>query len=439
MLHRLSNIHTMKFGSIRDSIEGSLYRGTIKTAPPYRRSILGRRGMRPIREVWWTPLRFEKYRDVWRNLRLVESSPEPASVEPSFPVKARVAVYTPGHVGDVLHTAPLLRALRRERPLADLIWIVGPWCESLARRYSDANRVIVFSPAWFQYRRGSKGPDLQSQIAWGHSLENADVYISTANVDLTTLFIGRSLQPSWWCGRPPASELYPVAPRQDIQPAEKNRYESEDILSLASPLGITKANAQLFYNVTEEETAKSQQQLSEWGVTSGVPYAVIAPGAGWPGKQWPVERWALVADELHLMGLPVVFAGTRAEETLCRRVQSFMRSASLLIAGKTTLDELAAIISGARIWLGSDSGGLHLAAALGTATVSLFGPTPPSKWAPRGPHHRYLRAVDGCPDCIPWHPRAVCPKSGACMKKISVDDVRAATVEVLEEILNRKR
>lgn len=427
----------MSLGSLRDMFEGLFYRSAIVSSHARRAHIL-RRGIRPIREAWWTPLRYESQRALWHNIRLLETSPEPRKFDAVFPEHARVAVMTPGHVGDVLHAAPLIRAVRKARPSADITWIVGPWCAALASRYRAADRVEVFSPAWFQYRRGGAGADLREQISWGKTRPETDVFLSTANADLTTLFVGRCYQPSWWCGRPPASDLYRVAPREDIVAADRNRYESEDILRIAEPLGVSTGDATLSYVIAEEEMRRAQSLLADRGIADGVPYAVISPGAGWPGKQWPVDRWARVADELHLMGLSVVLAGTRAELPLCRHVQRLMRSAAVQAAGETTLEELAAIMAGARIWLGSDSGGLHLAAAVGTATVSLFGPTSPAKWAPRGSGHRHLRAVDGCPSCVPWHPRANCPEGGACMLKISIDSVRAAAADILETRLKQE-
>ncbi len=421
-------------GAMRDRVEGLLCGIVCPTSDEARRSQLRRRGLRPIRETWWTPLQYESAAALWRNVRLLETTPEPRAVAPDFPETARIVVQTPGHLGDILHAAPLLGALRSVRPRAHITWVVGSWSAALAGRYKAADRIEVFSPSWFQYRRGARGPGLREQIQWGRDRAGCDVFVSTANADLTTLFVGRAVRPTWWLGRPPAGDLYRVAGRQDLVPARRDVYEAEDLLALAAPLGIGGCSATLAYTVTDGETERGAALLARAGVARGAPYAVIAPGAGWPGKQWPLDRWANVADELHLMGLSVVLAGTAAETDLCRRVRAVMRSPCAVLAGQTSLDELAAVIAGARLWMGSDSGGLHLAAAVGTPTVSLFGPTSPAKWAPRGSRHRFLRAVGGCPGCVPWHPRAVCLQDGACMKKIPTDAVRSAVSDLLETI-----
>ncbi|HMP74752.1 MAG TPA: glycosyltransferase family 9 protein [Kiritimatiellia bacterium] len=360
---------------------------------------------------------------LWRNVWLLESSPEPRCGTPELPEQARVAIYTPGHVGDVLHVVPLVRALRSARPAADIVWVVGPWCYVLARRYPFASRVEVFSPAWFQYRRGGVGDSLFTQRSWGRALSAVDLFVSTSHADLSTLFVGRCFQPLHWIGRPPSFPLYPVAGREDLIISRKDVYEAEDHLQLLTPLGLQGGDSSLTYRVAEDERVAAQRILAAAGIASGAPYAVIAPGAGWAGKQWPTERWANVGDKLNLMGCAVVLVGTASERIICASIGRSMRAQSTNIAGSTGLAELAGVLEGARIWLGSDSGSMHIAAALGTPTVSLFGPTNPQKWAPRGAAHVALRAVEGCPSCIPWHPRARCVDGGRCMLAIGVQEV----------------
>ncbi len=370
---------------------------------------------------------------VWRNLRLLETSPEPRAVTPSFPANAVVAVYTPGHLGDILHTVPMLDAVRAARPAARLHWIVGPWSAALARRFAGQDEVEVFSPSWHQYRRGGAGPSWKEQAVWGRNRPVADVFISTAATDLTALFVGRSHRPSWWCGRAPQVPLYPVAARQDVIAPQRDRYEADDLLRLVVPLGVSGGSSALRLPVQETERQAARRLLVDEGMKSGAPYAVIAPGAGWSGKQWPTDRWAVVATRLQECGMDVVLVGTAGEAAMAYAVAGAMRRPPRVLAGRTDLDVLIALIAGANLWLGSDSGGLHMAAAVGTPTVALFGPTHPGKWAPPGPRHRMLRAVEGCPRCVPWHPRAVCAENAACMKAIDAGAVVAAAESLLEE------
>mgnify|MGYP002071760105 FL=1 len=417
-------------GQLRSFGEGIAARAVVSRRSP-RRSVLCREGLRPLRSLWWTSWGLESTAAVWRNLRLLETSPEPRTATPSFPEDALVAVYTPGHLGDILHAVPMLDAVRAARPAAKLVWIVGPWSAALARRVDGVDAIDVFSPSWHQYRRGGPGPSRIEQAAWGRHRPVADVFISTAATDLTALFIGRSHQPSWWCGRPPRVPLYPVAAREDLAAPDRDRYEAEDLLRLVEPLGVHGGSSSLRLPVQESEREGARRMVQAEGMKPGTPYAVIAPGAGWSGKQWPAERWTIVADRLQDLGVNVVLVGTGGEVPIALAVAKAMRQPPVVLAGRTNLDDLIALIAGARMWLGSDSGGLHIAAAVQTPTVALFGPTPPGKWAPPGPRHRMLRAVEGCPQCIPWHPRAVCADAASCMKAIGTDAVVAAMESLL--------
>jgi ADP-heptose:LPS heptosyltransferase len=119
---------------------------------------------------------------------------------------------------------------------------------------------------------------------------------------------------------------------------------------------------------------------------------VLHPGAASPARRWPAERWAGVAAALHAGGRHVLFTGGHAERELCRWIAA---SAGLppqrVLAGRTTLVQLAAVIGRARLLVCGDTGAAHLATALGTRSVLLFGPTSPARWGP--PPRRARHAV----------------------------------------------
>ncbi len=87
---------------------------------------------------------------------------------------------------------------------------------------------------------------------------------------------------------------------------------------------------------------------------------------------------------------------------------------------------------GGAVWgVGNDSGVMHLAAAVGCPTVSVWGPTEPEKWAPRGEKHRWVRKWERCPGCVYWDYRMGCARGDhACMEAVGVDEVEGAIREV---------
>ena len=98
--------------------------------------------------------------------------------------------------------------------------------------------------------------------------------------------------------------------------------------------------------------------------------------------------------------------------------------------GKTPLPLLAAVLARADLFVGNDGGLLHLAAALDVPTVSIWGPTSPGKWGPKGPIHRQSRKVERCEGCIYWDYRETCRHDHACMQAVAVQEVQAAINEL---------
>lgn len=143
--------------------------------------------------------------------------------------------------------------------------------------------------------------------------------------------------------------------------------------------------------------------------------AIVHPGAAYPARRWPAERWAEVASAL---APNVIITGGRSEIALAMQVASQARlPVARVLAGKTDLAELAAIVAAARVVISGDTGIAHLATAMRTPSVVLFGPTSPARWGP--------------PPDRPWHrviwkgrednPNAMQPDAG--LLAISVDEV----------------
>ena len=127
---------------------------------------------------------------------------------------------------------------------------------------------------------------------------------------------------------------------------------------------------------------------------------VVNPSARWPTKQWPPESFAVVADAVHARGARVVLIGAPDDEAIGEQVVRHMQAQPLNLIGKTTLKELIALLRLARVVVTNDSGPMHLAAAVGTPVVALFGPTDPAKTGPYGGGHVVLRSAVPCSPCF---------------------------------------
>ncbi len=211
-------------------------------------------------------------------------------------------------------------------------------------------------------------------------------------------------------------------------PYAKKCYEAEAKMGLLAPLGIEPEQADLFFPVGEMQRQRTAAFLREEGIEQDHPLVLISPGSGWSGKNWPPERFRAVAEwSERERGAQVAWIGSPAEAHLVGE-----NPPGKCWFGRFSVPELAAVMERATLWLGNDSGPMHLAAAVGCPTLSLWGPTEPAKWAPRGKRHRHLRKMERCQGCEYWNPEKTCFKqTHACMEAIRVDDVCEALSEML--------
>ncbi len=155
--------------------------------------------------------------------------------------------------------------------------------------------------------------------------------------------------------------------------------------------------------------------------------AVLHPGARWPSKLWPAAAWAQVGDWLSRdLGLQVVVTGSAADRPWAGEILTLMQAPALSLAGRTTLAELAAVLRRARLMVTTDTGAMHLAAALGTRTVALFGPTAPWRTGPFGAGHEVLRLGLSCSPCF----KRRCP-APRCLTELTPEMVQEACEKIL--------
>lgn len=160
------------------------------------------------------------------------------------------------------------------------------------------------------------------------------------------------------------------------------------------------------------------------------PFIAIAPGASISERRWGGERYAEVARELSSKGYLIVVIGMASDTDDAARIVQCVPN-TIDLTGKSSLKEAAALLSAAKLFIGADSGLLHIAVALGVPTVSLFGSGRARKWAPQGKQHRVINKQLPCSPCTTFGNTPPCRHNVACMKQISPDEVVAAAIELL--------
>jgi ADP-heptose:LPS heptosyltransferase len=187
-------------------------------------------------------------------------------------------------------------------------------------------------------------------------------------------------------------------------------------MKVAAALGCGDSPVEFVFGVTEGDRAFVQQKLAAEAASplSEAGYAVILPGTNWETKRWPVEKFAgLVAPLRERFGLATVLAGGGDALAMSDQLPGTVN-----LAGKTTLNQLVALLENAALVVANDSGPMHIAAALGRPLVTPFGPTNPVRTGPYGRHETVIRL--GLP-CSPCYSRTCSHQS--CLKWVGVDAV----------------
>jgi heptosyltransferase-1 len=163
--------------------------------------------------------------------------------------------------------------------------------------------------------------------------------------------------------------------------------------------------------------------------TASRPVVVLHPGARWPSKLWPPAAWAELAHWLTRRGAFVVITGSPADRRLTEALAAGSPGAVLNLAGRTSLGELTALLRAATLAVTADTGPMHLAVALGTPVVALFGPTAPWRTGPYGAGHEVVRLGLACSPCF----KRRCPLSDQppCLTQLSFQAVQESCEKIL--------
>lgn len=206
-------------------------------------------------------------------------------------------------------------------------------------------------------------------------------------------------------------------------------YEPDNFLALLKPLGveITQVARTNSLSIPQQSISKSEQLLQPLGSDS---FVVMFPGASIEEKRWGADRFNLVAKRLAEDGYRVVVVGGRED---CSDGDMIAGAGGLNLAGMTSLAETAAVIARSSLVISGDSGVLHLAAALDVPTISLFGPSSVTKWAPRGDKHIVIHHNLPCSPCSTFGTIPPCLIEARCIRDIIPAEVLDAIGRLLPQ------
>lgn len=325
-------------------------------------------------------------------------------------------------IGDLILTTPSIRCLREALPDAQLALVTDAPCASLLDSIAVDERWIYHKGggpkglagfglnAWLKHHFLPLRPD------WTLDFTGSDrsAYLSALSRSTRRVTFERFRKKS----------LRRFIFTDFVRSSVIERHTADHYTDLLKPLGIERDNVPLDVRPTDEAFVSSRNLLAGVGIEGS--YAVVHAGTARPEKYWPAKRWAEVIEFLHAeRGLISILTGSSdpIEQQHLSEIISQLPCHCVDLSGKTDLASLAAIIKGATLFCGVDTAAMHLADAMNTPCVALFGPTNPYHWLPRHTHSVVLRAGT----VPPFGPR----QCGGPMLEISAGSVINALRDIL--------
>ncbi len=298
--------------------------------------------------------------------------------------QTRVLITRLSHIGDCVLTLPVLCAVRRQFPRAYIAWAVESPSDQLLAGHEALDELIRVPKGWL------KSPAKIWQLRKQLRSRKFDVAIDPQSLTKSSALAWLSgARQRIGCGGEHAREAAAWLNHHRVRATKPHLVDRS--LELLTKLGIENPAVEFKLPVQPAAIDTANRLIAQENLSSG--FVIINPGCGWLSRRWEMDRYALVAQHIgrrHQIPSLVVWAG-EAERTMAQTIVADSEGPAIL-APATSLQELAALSSAALFYIGSDTGPAHIAAAVGTPCVGLFGTTRPELSGAYGSGHIHLQA-----------------------------------------------
>ncbi|MEI8348647.1 MAG: glycosyltransferase family 9 protein [Candidatus Omnitrophota bacterium] len=336
----------------------------------------------------------------------------------------RIVVVELAHLGDVLAITPALHLLRKKFPQSAITVIVSPWTKEAIAGNPDVDEVLVYRASWFD--RETKRP---------FSFRETKAFIKIIRAKAFDLGIdlrgdARTILLMWFGGiKKRIGYVYAGAGflLTDIIPFDVNlRQEKHQIahnmafIEAIGPRESINSDLRMRIFFSEEDRQYINTFLRSNGITESDFLLVVHPGSGLASKCWPIERFAELLGRITCAyPVKIVVVGGAQEKELSLKLRVLTKAVFVDATGKTTVKQLAALMSSCRLFIGSDSGVMHIACASGVPVVAIWGGhNKPAHWGPLVEQATVIHKEIECSPCG----LATCGHL-SCLKNITVDEV----------------
>jgi heptosyltransferase-1 len=329
-----------------------------------------------------------------------------------------IAIVKLSSLGDVVHALPVAATLRARLPAARLSWIVERREARVLTGHPALDEIVtVDTRGWRRARSLAALVEAigeLSAVAGRLRRGRIDVALDLQGLLKSGLLAALTRAPLrlGFTARTCREPLSALGTNRRV-PRAAGRHVVEEYLALLAPLGIGEPVMEFRLPSHPAAEASVNEFFTAAGLKPRDRVVVLNPGAGRPGKRWPPEQFRALARRLVETGARVVVVWGPGEDVAARTIAEGGPGRQVVLAPPTDLDELIATLRRASLVVAGDTGPLHLAAALGTPCVGIYGPTAARRNGPWGAGHRTLQGRDGRTEAV------------------TVDDVMAATTGLL--------
>ncbi len=339
----------------------------------------------------------------------------------------RILIIKQSSLGDVVHTLPLAHALKRTYPSCEIGWVIESGLQDLIRYDRTIDTVFPIHIPSTSEPGAPKGVYWKALKASARVLSHLRKEFKVRPYDIV-LDLHASFRSGMLSLANPGGRRYGFAGAKEgntffqhvlVANEQGREHAVEKNLLFCDALDCPVKKQDFHVDPGADARERIRSFLRDAGYDSAQSLVYISPTARWQSKFWLQQRWTALADRLLSFGFQVVFGGSAADVEYIDAVVAGMQMQPIIAAGKLSLSDSVALLKQADLYVGLDTGPMHIAAMVDTPVVVLFGPTHPERVGPYGVASEIIQAENV--DCLCCRMRTCSHQS--CMKEISVDRV----------------
>jgi len=339
----------------------------------------------------------------------------------------RILIIRTDRIGDVTLSTPAVKALREACPGAHIAFMVRPYARGIVEGNPYLDEVIIYDKYGIH-----KGFFATLFFAWRLKMKRFDtaIILHPTNRAHIIAFVAGIPNRIGWGRKLPA--LLTISLKDEKYLGQKHEFEYT--LDILKAVGVEISDKSLYLSVKEEDKASISAKLFERGVVDSDILLAVHPGASCPSKRWPLDRFASLIDRLRShYDVRIVLVSGPEEAAQIAELKPALADKVVDISGETSVGELAALLKRCKLFISNDSGPVHIATAVGTPSIVIFGRKQPGlsprRWGPTGKSDITLHKDVGCEMCLAHD----CEKGFQCLKAVTIDEVFDAVERLLKK------